>query len=78
MDKKTAGLYVSLAKALNALEAAGQNPCTFDAERIWGTDADLLWDIEAQRWTIIQQPATILWDPENEKWEVTGRETPET
>lgn len=55
MDKKIAGLYVSLAKTLNALSEAGEHPAGY----ILGIDGHEVrydWDAEALtwRWVVVQ------------------------
>lgn len=54
MDNKIAGLYVSLAKAMNALESAGEDLFTVDGEKIDGLSASIRWDLEAEEWAVDQ------------------------
>ena len=51
MTNKIAGLYVSLAKALNALEEAGEDP---DSMYITGISGRVVWDPESERWNVDQ------------------------
>lgn len=53
MNQKTAGLYVSLAKALNALEEAGENPGIWDDFRIEGLSAAV--DYRDTGWVVVDE-----------------------
>lgn len=55
MNHKTAGLYVALRKALNALEEAGEDVGALGLmEYIEGNSAAVRWDADAERWTVVQ------------------------
>lgn len=51
MNHKTAGLYVSLAKALNALEAAGESPAVYSLG-IEGISSDVTWNPADGTWKV--------------------------
>lgn len=51
MNQKTAGLYVSLAKALNALEEAGEDPWP----NIDGHAASVQYDAIAEKWVVVDE-----------------------
>lgn len=51
VTNKTAGLYVNLAKALNALEQAGEDP---GRTAIEGNSADVEWNPDQQAWIVVQ------------------------
>jgi hypothetical protein len=53
VNQKTAGLYVTLAKALNALDAAGEDP-VIDIDRVLGLSGWVDRDPEAERWTVVE------------------------
>jgi hypothetical protein len=55
VTNKIAGLYVSLAKALNALEEAGEDPDSMYEAEITGISGRVAWDPESERWTVDQQ-----------------------
>ena len=50
MDHKTAGLYIQLAKTLNALEKAGELP----SQPVYGISAGVELDEESGRWRVVQ------------------------
>jgi hypothetical protein len=51
MNNKTAGLYVSLAKALNALEEAGESPAVYSLG-IEGISSGVTWNYTESTWTV--------------------------
>lgn len=51
MNRKTAGLYVTLAKALNALEEAGESPAVYSLG-IEGISSDVTWNYTESTWTV--------------------------
>lgn len=56
MTNKIAGLYLDLAKALNRLEEAGEDP-VFDAclkYDVVGDTGTVRWDEENGRWGVVQ------------------------
>lgn len=57
VTNKTAGLYLNLAKALNALEVAGED-LTLDESgwtaRLAGENGAVHWDPETEQWTVVQ------------------------
>lgn len=53
VTNKIAGLYISLAKALNALEEAGEEP-SLNGIEFDGGSAGVSWDAETGRWTVVQ------------------------
>ena len=53
MNNKLAGLYLSLTKALNALEDAGEDVRLDDGSAA-GLSAGIEWDPEACRYVVVQ------------------------
>lgn len=53
MNNKIAGLYLNLAKAMNALEEAGEDPQPGTAF-VDGEHGGIFWNPDAERWTVSQ------------------------
>lgn len=54
MNHKIAGLYLNLAKALNALEEAGESINFDEGDSVSGWSGAARWDPETERWNVAQ------------------------